>query len=157
MSLLGRYKEKDEKSYAVESLWKFLLITEIANSVARAIEERPSWSYDDDENTLLTVMNANGGYIRKDFSLRLEDCVETLDKLASTSKPDDRRREDSRLAISEAIHENVLGELRRSLGRVLRNKKRVAVLVDNLDKAWDKPTDIATLFRLALRPPSIDQ
>src|SRR5262249_52521404 len=150
VSLLGRYKEKDEKSYAVESLWKFLLMTEIANSVARAIEERPSWSYEDDENTLLTIMNANGGYIRKDFSLRLEDCVAELNKLASTSKPDDRRREDSRLAISEAIHENVLGDLRRALGRVLRNKKRVAVLVDNLAKAWDKPTDIATYSGLLL-------
>jgi hypothetical protein len=150
VSLLGRYKEKDEKSYAVESLWKFLLVTEIANSVARAIEERPSWSYDDDENTLLTIMNANSGYMRKDFSLRLEDCVRELDKLTSISNPDDRRREDSRLAISEAVHENVLGELRRALGRVLRNKKRVAVLVDNLDKAWDKPTDITTYSGLLL-------
>jgi hypothetical protein len=150
VSLLERYKEKDEKSYAVESLWKFLLVTEIANAVARAIEERPSWSFDDDENALLAILNASGGYMRKDFSPRLENCVEELDNQASQSKPEERRRQDSRLAISEAIHENVLAELRRALGRVLRTKKRVAVLVDNLDKAWDKPTDISIYSGLLL-------
>lgn len=150
VSLLQNYKEKDEKSYAVESLWKFLLITEIADSVARTIEERPAWSLDEDENTLLDVLNANGGYLRKEFSVRLENCVAELTEQASHAKVDDRRRQDSRLGISEAVHESVLGELRRALGRVLWNKKRVAVLIDNLDKAWDKQTDISSYSGLLL-------
>ena len=110
-SLLGLYKERDEKSYAVESLWKFLLITEIANSVARTIEERPSHALTDDERSLLDLLDANAGYLRKDFSVRLEQCVDELNQQVSNLKTAERKREQSRLAISEAIHENVLGEL----------------------------------------------
>jgi hypothetical protein len=150
VSLLSRYKEKDEKNYAVESLWKFLLITEIANTVGRAVEERPGKAASDDEQQLLALLNAKAGFLRKDFSIRLEECVEALNYKVSKLKGDDRRREESRLAISEAIHENVMGELRRVLGRVLRGRKRVAVLMDNLDKAWDKQTDINTFSNLLL-------
>jgi hypothetical protein len=149
VSLLGRYKEKDEKSYAVESLWKFLLLTEIANSVARAIEGRPSQTFYDDERSLIDLLDAND-YLRKDFAVRLEQCVDELNEQVSKLKTTEPKREQSRLAISEAIHENVLGELRRVLGRVLRAKKRVAVLIDNLDKAWDKQTDITTYSNLLL-------
>ena len=116
VSLLSRYKEKDEKNYAVESLWKFLLITEIANTAGRAIEERPGKAANEDEQELLDLLNAKGRFLRKDFSIRVEECVEELNLKVSKLKADDRRREESRLAISEAIHENVLGELRRILG-----------------------------------------
>ena len=150
VSLLSRYKEKDEKNYAVESLWKFLLITEIANTAGQAIEARPAKAANEDEQRLLDVLNARGKFLRKDFSIRLEQCIEDLNNKVSQLKSDDRRREASRHAISEAIHENVLGELRRLLGKVLGGKHRVAVLMDNLDKAWDKQTDIDTFSNLLL-------
>lgn len=150
VSLLGRYAEKDEKNYAVESLWKFLLITEIANTAAQAIEARPSKTVSEDEQRLLNVLNGRDQFFRKEFSIRLEQCIEDLNNGASRLRRTDRRREDSRAAISEAIHDNILAEIRRLLGKVLGEKQRVAVLMDNLDKAWDKQTDIDTFSNLLL-------
>lgn len=150
VSLLSRYTEKDEKNYAVESLWKFLLITEIANTAAQVIEARPAKAANEDEQRLLDALNGKGQFFRKDFSIRLEQCIQDLNNEVSQLKKNDRRREDSRGAISEAIHENVLAEIRRLLGKVLGGKQRVAVLMDNLDKAWDKQTDIDTFSNLLL-------
>ena len=130
--------------------WKFLLITEIANTAAQGIEARPAKAANEDEQRLLDVLNAKGQFLRKDFSIRLEQCIEDLNKKVSQLKSNDRRREESRDAISEAIHENVLADLRRLLGKVLGGKHRVAVLMDNLDKAWDKQTNIDTFSNLLL-------
>jgi hypothetical protein len=150
VSLLSRYTEKDEKNYAVESLWKFLLITEIAKTAAQVIEARPGKAVSEDEQRLLDLLNARDQFLRKDFSIRLEQCIQDLNKEVSQLKTGDRRRENSRGAISEAIHENVLADIRRLLGKVLGRKQRVAVLMDNLDKAWDKQTDIGTFSNLLL-------
>ncbi|HVA00306.1 MAG TPA: hypothetical protein VMV34_01495 [Terriglobia bacterium] len=50
-----------------------------------------------------------------------------------------------RKGISEAIHENLIGQLRTTIGNALQEKARVAILVDNLDKAWTKRADISQL------------
>jgi hypothetical protein len=46
----------------------------------------------------------------------------------------------------------VISKLRIALGKALKSVRRVAVLVDNLDKAWDRRSDLPTLaeFLLAL-------
>lgn len=59
---------------------------------------------------------------------------------------------ESRSSLSEALHMGSLGKLRRVLPKVLISKKRVAILMDNLDKAWDKQEAIEDLsdFLLSL-------
>src|SRR5262249_53146025 len=42
VELLRRYKELDQKGYVVESLWKFLLYSEICRAAVNRIESRPS-------------------------------------------------------------------------------------------------------------------
>jgi hypothetical protein len=54
------------------------------------------------------------------------------------------------VAISEALHQSILKDLRIALGEALSKKNRVAVLVDNLDKAWDKTSDITLLSEFLL-------
>lgn len=135
--LMGRYRERDKKTFVIESLWKFLLISEIANTVAQMILERPTAQMDDDETALMQLMDRNDEMLRKDFSIRLERCVEAL-YANEQGREGERSIEQDHISISESLHEGLYSELRLVLGKILKNKKRVAVLVDNLDKAWDR-------------------
>jgi len=52
---------------------------------------------------------------------------------------------DFRVAISEILHNNILRSLRNQLGDLLTKRKRVIILIDNLDKAWDRRDDLEHL------------
>jgi hypothetical protein len=58
--------------------------------------------------------------------------------------------EKNRIAISEILHKGLLRKLREVLGQALDEKQRIAILVDNLDKAWDKQSDIDQLAEFLL-------
>jgi hypothetical protein len=88
-------------------------------------------------------MDTNASVLLGEFSIRLESAVtrlESIDRNASA--------ESQRLRISELLHADLLPRLRALLGEVLRRKQRVAILVDNLDKAWDQRSDLSVLSQL---------
>jgi hypothetical protein len=58
--------------------------------------------------------------------------------------------EKNRIAISETLHTGLLRKLREVLTSALVDKQRIAILVDNLDKAWDKQNDIDELAEFLL-------
>jgi hypothetical protein len=134
VSLLRKYKERDAKGYAIESLWKFLLYTELANAAAEPLKKQPAGSLNPDESELLRLLHEERGVLSEDFTIRLQRCAEAI----LATEADQGSPEKYRVAISEAIHQGVLKQLRILLGRILASKKRVAILIDNLDKAWDK-------------------
>lgn len=57
---------------------------------------------------------------------------------------------EDRNLINEAFHSRALNDLRSALGAVLSSRKRVAILVDNLDKGWDKNADFRLMARFIL-------
>ncbi len=146
IELLRKYKERDIKGYAIESLWKFLLYTEIANAALKDAQDHGQGLLSDDEFKLLEILERDQSLLREDFSVRLERSVEALFSAESHSAS----IRDSRLAISEALHGGILKELRVVLGKVLTRRRRVAILVDNLDKAWDKQSDLVMLSEFLL-------
>ena len=144
--LLGRYRERDTKGYLVECLWKFLLYSEVARAVTEVVESRPARGPGDSaEGRLLELMDQHEGLLREDFAVRLERCLESLEQVAEPE-----RIQDARLAISETLHAGLLRDLRAVLGEVLERRRRVAVLVDNLDKAWVRRDDLPHLTELLL-------
>lgn len=144
IELMKRFKQRDAKGYAVESLWKFLLYSELAKTAADEIQSRPSQMVEQAEEELIAYLDQQN--LRDDFAVRLEHCVFQL----LSTQVEAPTIEEGRAAISEALHQGVLGKLRVMLGRVLAGKNRVAILVDNLDKAWDKERDIAYLSEFFL-------
>jgi hypothetical protein len=146
VALLRKYKERDAKGYAVESLWKFLLYTEMANAAAKAFEKMLPSALKPDENELLRFLNQEGRALSGDFTVRLERCVEAM----LGTHANEESAETLRMGISEALHQGVLKQLRVLLGKALTNKARVAILVDNLDKAWDKQSDLDSLTEFLL-------
>jgi len=145
--LIRAYSERDEKGYVVESLWKFLLYSEIAIAAAAEITKRPYGVPRDSAEWALVKYLDDAEFLTQDFGVRLERTVEQLLTAPSAGGIATRRA-----AISEALHGGVIGELRRLLTRAVQSKLRIAVLVDNLDRAWDRTEDLGelALFLLGL-------
>jgi hypothetical protein len=145
--LLRKYTERDAKGYLVDSLWKFLIYSEVAQAAALSIVQRPDGVYTPAEQELLDIYHSEQSPLHDDFAVRLERALESLLPL-----PESGGIEETRVAISEVLHSNLLIQLRRLLGEVLATRERVAVLVDNLDKAWELNSDLVALLRGLERP-----
>lgn len=133
-------KEKDKKGYLAETLWKFLIFSEIALAAYEEIKQLPYVDEKSPEGKLKELMEAQGSILLDDFAVRLERCVNNL-SLNTTGKS----LYDFRVAISEILHDNILSTLRSQLGYLLTRRKRVIILMDNLDKAWDRRDDLEHL------------
>jgi len=144
--LLARFSERDIQSYLVESLWKFLIYTEIALAARADISRNPDPPAPGTADAgLIEYITDPTKDLTADFAVRLEQAVERLQGV-----PREHSLSRTRTRISEALHSEVLRDLRQLLGRVLTRKRRVAILIDNLDKPWDKETDIDRLTSLLL-------
>jgi len=141
LRVLGRFEQRDTKGHVVEALWKYLLYTEIALAASSEISRKqaPPVAGSPEDRLMQLVANPAIG-IQEDFSVRLERAVSLLERV-----PIQEGIEAQRSSISEALHGSVLRDLREVLGLALRNRRRVAVLVDNLDKPWHRSADIEHL------------
>ena len=137
---LKQYQHRNVKAYTIESLWKFLLLTEIANT---AYNNPPPDRSRDVEKHFFNFVEKNKDLICKDFSTRLETCIQSLDEAIGESND-----ENSYSPISEVLHSHTLKRLRSELGKYLSNDQRVAILVDNLDQAWERQNDIEALSEI---------
>ena len=131
VSILKQSEHRDVKGYAIESLWKFLLLTEIANTAFNNLENSLSSGLDATEQYFYDFVNNHRELICEDFSTRLEYCIQNLEG-----------------AISEVLHSGILRQLREELGTFLSKNQRVAILVDNLDTAWEPQNDIEVLSEI---------
>ena len=139
---LMRRSRGPEEGYVVESLWKFLIYSEMACAIYREIIERPVLPPPEtDEYAFLAFMDGEGSSLREEFTNRLEAAVQALIEVDGTRSSISEQR----ATISEALHRGILQDLRGHLGKVLSQKRRVAVLVDNLDKTWQKGADIENM------------
>src|ERR1019366_7904726 len=148
LELLQRYHSIALRGYAVESIWKFLVYSEIALTTETAIKNRLSSQIYEHEKDLIAVLDQNSEVLRQDFSVRLERCVQAL--LANESILSGGRLDTSQVGVSEALHSGLLRKLRLVLVSALEEKRRIAILVDNLDKAWDKQSDVEKLREFLL-------
>ena len=146
VKLMRQYQERADQGYLVESLWKFLIYSEIANAAYGEIRERPVVPVPrSPEGDFADYMEGPAAFLRDEFAVRLESVVDRLLALAPQSTIAGQRTQ-----ISRALHDGVLRQLREHLGRVLSEKQRVAVLIDNLDKAWQRTADIPELASFLL-------
>lgn len=144
--LLGAYEERDTKGYIAESLWKFLLLTEIALAVEQDLARRPAGTMPESpEWELLSFIADNAKWIKVDFASRLEQAV---DRVLQAPREKGIAAEHGRIA--EALHAGPVRQLRQVLVPALALRRRTFIVVDNLDKAWDRGADIEQLSRLIL-------
>ncbi|MAE71071.1 MAG: hypothetical protein CME06_11465 [Gemmatimonadetes bacterium] len=148
VDLLRKYEKRDSKGYAVDALWKYVLYTEIARTLRARLDKRHNSTWTDSEQWFGQYVDQQGDIILDDFSVRLENCVDLLLE-GRTGEWEDKVK-DTRLGISEALHVNALGGLLKALGPAMERIGRVCILIDNLDKAWERSADISVLAELIL-------
>jgi hypothetical protein len=144
--LFLRYKIQDYKGYVIESLWKFMLYTELARAAVQQITSGALWELTNpDTKELVDLLEDNNQVFSGEFIVRLEKIVRSLELL-----PESETGEEFRTGISEALHSGALSRLRTVLGRVLSQKRQVLLLIDNLDKPWTKNADLGQLAEFLL-------
>ena len=146
VDLLKRYQHRNVKGHAIESLWKFLLLTEIAKIAFENLVNAPAHPMDEVEQSFYDFVTKNETIICTEFSTRLEACARNLNQTVA-----DSNNENSYLPVAEALHSSILKQLRVELGKLLSRKQRIAILVDNLDQAWDVKDDIKSLSEILWR------
>jgi hypothetical protein len=144
LNMLKLAMSKAEQGYLIESFWKFLIYTELAKTVYEMLHAKPTY-YDmsESESEFVAFVEANETIITNDFSIRLEVVV---NRLQSIQKYESSK--EYRIKVSELLHEIVLRNLRALLGKVLERRHKVAIIIDNLDRAWGKREDMPNLAEL---------
>jgi hypothetical protein len=137
-----------QHDYFFDALWRFVIQTEIAASVLTRIEERMAGiPLQPAEKEFVAYADAVPFDVRADMSVRLEQALDSLiDSIGSTEASANK----SRNLINEAFHAEALVKLRHRLGPVLKDRRRVAIFVDNLDKGWQRGADFKLVARLIL-------
>jgi hypothetical protein len=146
--LFASYKEQDQKGYVIESLWKYMLYSEIAHTLSHQMQEAALWQLaDPSAQEVVALLEAPNSPFAGDFTVRLERAVGALSKVHSAVV---EPVETFRRGISEALHAGALGQLRTKLTDVLARKHQVLLLIDNLDKPWTKSADLEQLAEFLL-------
>lgn len=144
--LLSEDWKAAERGFLVESLWKFLLYTELAASVVREMDDRPAYQVkSQDETQLAEYVQRNAEILLAPFSQRVARAITSLKGAGALGES-----EAQRARISEMLHREHLGVLRQLLGLVLGRRAKVVILIDNLDEPWHAGQDAKTLSRLLL-------
>jgi hypothetical protein len=130
-----------EHGYLIESLWKFLIYTQIAISIYEDIRARPIHiPLEDEEANFARFVESEIAPVEADFTVRMEAAIADLCSVDFSAGPAAQR-----VKVSEILHDTIIARLRTELGRVLGSRERVCVLVDNLDKAWRPRQDLSEL------------
>jgi hypothetical protein len=129
-----------EQGFMLESLWKFLIYTELAKSVFSEIENNIHGGQSKAEVEFARYVDEHRELITPDFAVRMENAINRLIAIDSSNS-----LEKQEAKVSEILHTAILSHLRELLGVVLEGKEKVFVLIDNLDKSWIRGSDIRLL------------
>lgn len=145
LSLLRRIPQEFERSYLIESTWKFLIYTEIAKAMYIKLENKSKFVLDDSEQAFVHFVNNKEELFLTDLTVRLEEQISRIN-------PDNlpKSTQDYRFRISEILHEGILKETRTHLGKIFDSGHKIIVLIDNLDKSWKKDNELELQSRWIL-------
>ena len=113
--VLEEVRQRSERGFLIESLWKYLIYSEIAVSVANAIRERPVYQdRSGEEAAFLNYFDSKADTINLPFSVRIDTAVASLEGIGSIADATGQR-----IKISEGLHDVEINDVRRYLGDVL--------------------------------------
>jgi hypothetical protein len=106
--LLASFKARDEKGYVIESLWKYIIYTELLRSAV--IENEHSVS----PPAYVSEIHNKYSFVLEPLSIRLEKAVESI-TAANFIETRSVESERIHLAISEGLHKGALKNIRKPL------------------------------------------
>ncbi|RYM34592.1 hypothetical protein ERX46_04245 [Brumimicrobium glaciale] len=149
ISLMEESNNEFEKGFLIESIWKFLIFTEIAKYLYYKVNSKPLYAQDDTDREYLAFIQANESIYLSDFSTRLEEQLKLL-KENKISKIGGGNNKEFRLKVSELLHDASIAEMKLFFSRLITKKEKLIVLIDNLDKSWRKDSKIGILSKYLL-------
>lgn len=78
ISLLEKLDDIFEQGFVIESIWKFLIYTEISKSIYDKLIDKPLYALSVLENDFLDFIKINKNIFLSDFSTRLEEQIEKI-------------------------------------------------------------------------------
>ena len=142
--VLDEIRHRSERGFLIESLWKYLIYSEIATSVATEINSRPIHrTRTPHETEFLEYYERHLNVLDPPFSERIDHAVASLEGVGDISQSREQR-----LRISENLHDELINNLRRHLGRVLASKNSLTLLIDGLDEPWGPGEHVGHLAEL---------
>lgn len=133
------------KLHVINALWRFLILTELALSIERHSSVKPLWVSDVCADALTQVLNGEHGLFRQPFSTRLHSFLEVSQREARLAP---ENAEDGRDYLAEVTFKGPLNRLLIAIKNAIAGKRKVLLLIDNLDKAWDREADLKDLSLL---------
>ncbi|WP_240515287.1 MULTISPECIES: nucleotide-binding protein [Bacillus cereus group] len=144
LGILKTLQNSSEQGHLIESIWKYLIYTEMAKQYFDYLEDQPLHRQRTEEEVhFIDFVKQNERFINADFTLRLENIVSNLNSLDQVDS-----MEQQRLKVSEFLHDTMIRHLRDHLGILLNKKEKVSILIDNLDKSWNDNADLEHLSNL---------
>jgi nucleoside 2-deoxyribosyltransferase len=149
IALMEESNSEFEKGFLIETVWKFLIYSQIAKTLYDKIKEKPLFAITDDENKYIEFIESNKSVFLTDFSTRLEEQIKKL-RENEISKIGAGNNNEFRMKVSEILHEGVINEMKDFFGILIPKNHKLIVLIDNLDKSWKKDARLNILSRYIL-------
>jgi hypothetical protein len=148
LAILEHLPARETADFLLDGLWRYMLMTEIACAAVREAEGRPAGIASGSAmDALRAYLEEFDGGHELNFAVRLERLI---DELTAELMSLPERVEDSQAWLSQKLHAAALVDLRKLMGEALSSRDRVAVLIDNLDKAWERGADREQQSRMIL-------
>lgn len=145
VSLIENSGNEFESGYLIESIWKFLILTELARSTYLKLKEKPNHALSKDERSFISFVNSKDDFFVSDLSTRLEEQLENLLTIETTLSQKEFKHK-----ISEKLHDGIIREMLKHLAKVFHKKNKVILLIDNLDKSWKRNEKLKVLSKYVL-------
>lgn len=134
-----------DSEYVLHALWSYLLYTEIACHAVRFSQQSAAAGGSNAATQALAAeLDALEIDTSDDLASRLENAVTRLELR------NQREGESNREFIARELRSHRLGNLRKLTQAVTHQFDRVAVLIDNLDKAWEHGANYGVMARFIL-------
>ena len=145
IELIKKLKSEFEKGYIIQSIWKFLIYTEIAKKIYEVVKQKPIYALKESDRQILEFVNSHPSIILTDISTRLEQEMANLNILEKIEEQSDFREK-----ISEILHENIIKTLKDMIISYMNTREKLVILIDNLDKNWKKENNIEIISKFIL-------
>jgi len=133
------------KSYIIESVWKFLIYTEIIKSIYHRVYEKPKYSLKEEEEVIIDFVKENSEKILPDLSTRLNQLLNELKAVEGV-----KDQTEFRTKFSEVLHQDLFKKMIGLIIGFMTNKGVLVLLIDNLDKNWRKGSNIEVTSKFIL-------
>lgn len=149
ISLMEESNSDFEKGFLIETIWKFLIYTEIAKYLYIKTKEKPLYALKEIETEFLEYIESFRAVYLTDFSTRLEEQIKVL-RENDIKEIGAGNNKEFRLKVSELLHEGSIHKMKDYFGELIPKKHKLIVLIDNLDKSWRNDSKINILSKYIL-------